>query len=47
MSDLIIARAIGTFLDDPPDTDFQRGYLVRLKAMFVEKQAAVDAANGS
>lgn len=38
-SDLEIAAQIASFLDDPPDTDFQHGYLAALKQAFVAKQA--------
>lgn len=37
-SDLEIAAQIASFLNDPPDTDFQHGYLAALKQAFVTKQ---------
>ena len=37
-SDLEIAEAIGSFYNDPANTDFQRGYLAGLKERFVAMQ---------
>ena len=37
-TDLEVAASIALFLVDPPETTFQRGYLARLKEIFVEMQ---------
>ena len=31
------AKAIGSFLDDPPDTEYQRGYLAALKMVMLHE----------
>ncbi len=38
-TDLEIAKAIGQFLDDPADSDWQLGYLAALKARFINMQS--------
>jgi hypothetical protein len=40
-----IVTAIGTYLDDPPDTDFQQGYLMALIAvgeLYMSEQERID-----
>lgn len=45
-SDLEVARSLASFIDDPPDSNYQRGFLAGLRERFIKMQKTVEPRSG-